>query len=175
MDGLPSKSTPGPRVFFGRLAVGHTVNKLWDMAFDYGLYPFVIYLFGLVCGFVIMAFISFIICWLLMMFYDWSKKDWLGIEAIKDLKQYNGPSRTGKWLSWVLRKSDIVACLFLSIQFDPFIVTVYLRRGRFGGMNRIDWRNFMLSWLIGNAYWSVVCFTGVSALVWIWRWVNTLV
>ena len=165
----------GPRAFISMVAIGHTINKIWDWAFDFGLYPLVIYIFGLVWGFVVMAVLSFIICWLLMKFYDWSKRDWLGIEAIKELKQYNGPSRTGKWLGWVLRKSDPVACLLLSIQFDPFIVTVYLRRGRFGGMNRIDWRNFMLSWLIGNAYWSVVCFTGVSALVWIWRWVNNLV
>ncbi len=39
--------------------------------------------------------------------------------------------------------------ILLSIKFDPFIVTVYLRRGRFGGMSRRDWQIFLLSWLIG--------------------------
>ncbi len=56
----------------------------------------------------------------------------------------------------------IYSDILLSIKFDPFIVTVYLRRGRFGGMSRRDWRIFLLSWLIGNAWWSVVCFTGLS-------------
>ena len=53
---------------------------------------------------------------------------------------------------WLLHRSDPVACVLLSIKFDPFIVTVYLRRGRFGGMSRRDWRIFLLSWLIGNAW-----------------------
>ena len=119
-----------------------------------------------------MAILSFIICWLTMKFYDWSQRDWLGLETIKDLKTYDGPHRSGRWIGWVLRKSDPVACVLLSIKFDPFIVTVYLRRGRFGGMNRADWKNFLLSWLIGNVYWSIVCFGGVSALVWLWTWIK---
>jgi hypothetical protein len=58
----------------------------------------------------------------------------------------------------------------LSIYFDPFIVTAYLRQGAFGGMTRRDWRIFLLSWLIANAWWSVVCFTGLSAVQWLWAW-----
>jgi hypothetical protein len=49
-------------------------------------------------------------------------------------------------------------------------VTVYLRRCRFGGMTRRDWKIFLLSWLIANAWWSVVCFTGLSAVQWLWAW-----
>jgi hypothetical protein len=53
-------------------------------------------------------------------------------------------------------------------------VTVYLRRGRFGGMTRRDWRIFLLSWLIGNAWWSIVVFTGLSAVQWLWAWVKAI-
>ena len=156
------------------LGLGHTVNQVSIWAFDYGLYPLVILALGLVWGFVVMAVLSFLVCWLTMKFYDWSQHDWLGIETIKELKHYDGPNRSARWLAWVLRKSDPVACLLLSIKFDPFIVTVYLRRGRFGGMTQTDWKNFVLSWLIGNAYWSLVCFTGVETVAGLWRWVTTL-
>lgn len=154
------------------LALGHTVNQVSIWIFDYGLYPVIMLWLGLVWGFVVMALLSFLYCWLTMRFYDWSKRDWLGIEAIKEIRQYEGTSRSRKWLAWVMQKSDPIACLLMSIKFDPFIVTVYLRRGRFGGMNRADWRNFLLSWLVGNAYWSIVCFTGVSVLTSAWTWIR---
>ena len=119
-----------------------------------------------------MSLISLLVCWLTMKFYDWSQRDWLGIEAIKSLKEYDGPNRLGRALGWIMRQSDPVACVLLSLRFDPFIVTVYLRRGRFGGMTRRDWRIFLLSWLIGNAWWSIVVFTGLSAVQWLWNWVK---
>jgi hypothetical protein len=49
-------------------------------------------------------------------------------------------------------------------------MTAYLRQGAFGGMTRRDWRIFLLSWLIANAWWSVVCFTGLSAVQWVLAW-----
>lgn len=159
----------------GELALGHTVNQLIVYGFDYGVYPLVILWLGLTRGFLVMALLSFAACWLTMRFYDWSKRDWLGIEAIKDIKEYNGPRRAAKALAWILRRSDAVACVLLSIKYDPFIVTVYLRRGRFGGMNQTDWRNFLLSWLISNVYWSIVCFGGVSALTWLWDRLKELI
>jgi hypothetical protein len=157
------------------LALGHSVNQIIIYGFDYGLYPFVILWLGLARGFVVMAILSLLTCWLTIIFYDWSRRDWLGIEAIKELKDYDGSNRYGRVIAWVLQKSDPVACILLSIKFDPFIVTVYLRRGRYGGMKRTDWRNFLLSSLIGNAYWSILCFGGVSALIWLWDRLKELI
>ncbi len=154
------------------LAFGHTVNQFIVYGFDYALYPFVIHRLGLGWGFVVMALLSLIVCWLTMKFYDWSQRDWLGIEAIKSLKDYSGDSRSGRFMAWLLRQSDPVACVLLSFKFDPFIVTAYLRQGAFGGMTRRDWRIFLLSWLIANAWWSVVCFTGLSAVQWLRAWMR---
>lgn len=151
------------------LALGHTVNQVICYSFDFGLYPLVIFWLGLGKGFAVMAFLSLLVCWLTMKFYDWSKRDWLGIEAVKSLKEYSGTNRSRKLLAWTLRRSDPVACVLLSIYFDPFIVTAYLRRGAFDGMTRRDWKIFLLSWFLGNAWWSVVCFTGLSALEWLWH------
>ena len=157
------------------LALGYTVNQIICYSFDFGLYPLVLLWLGLGWGFVVMAFLSLLICWLTMLFYDWSKRDWLGIEAIKSIKDYEGDNRAARWLAWALRKSDPVACFLLSIKYDPFIVTVYLRRGRYGGMSARDWRNFLLSLFIGNVWWSVACFSGISAIEWIWKFIKGLI
>jgi hypothetical protein len=162
------------RLRLTELALGHTVNQVICYSFDFGLYPLVIFWLGLGRGFVVMALLSFVACWLTMRFYDWSKRDWLGIEAVKELKNYAGESRAGRLLAWVLRRSDPIACVLLSIYFDPFVVTAYFRRGAFGGMNRRDWKIFLLSWFIANAWWSVVCFTGISAVEWLWKAVKHL-
>lgn len=152
------------------LTVGYTVNQVIVWIFDFVLYPFAIYRFGLGWGFAVMACLSFFACWLTMLFYDWSKRDWLGIEAIKGLKEYDGPNRSARWLAWAMRRSDPVACALLSVKFDPFIVTAYLRREHFGGMTRRDWRIFLLSWFIGNAWWSLLCYAGVETASGLWRW-----
>ncbi|MEI6214194.1 MAG: hypothetical protein WCP10_08820 [Desulfuromonadales bacterium] len=39
-------------------------------------------------------------------------------------------------------------------------------------MSSRDWRIFLWSWFIGNGYWAVTCWLGVSALEWVWRVVN---
>jgi hypothetical protein len=154
------------------LALGYSVNAVIIYSFDFGLYPLVMFWLGLWRGFVVMAALSFLVCWLTMVFYDWSKRDWLGIEAIKSLKDYDGQNRAGRWLAWVLRKSDPVACVLLSLKYDPFIVTIYLRRGAFGGMTARDWRMFLLSWFIGNAWWALLCYAGVESLAGLWHWLR---
>ncbi len=73
------------------------------------------------------------------------------------------PTRSGNPVS-VKRRNQVLPFIF--------IVTAYLRQGAFGGMTRRDWRIFLLSWLIGNAWWSVVCFTGLTAVQWLWAWVR---
>jgi len=138
-------------------------------AFDYLLYPFVIFKIGLLRGGIIMAFGSLIGCLISIKLYDWSKRDWLGIEKVKGWKDYSGPNRAGRFTAWVLKRSDPVARLLLTIKFDPFITTAYLRHGKYNGMTRRDWKIFFASWLIGNVWWSFACFGGVSALKWVWQ------
>jgi hypothetical protein len=157
------------RVRTAELVVGFTANKAQEYLFDYLLYPFVIFKLGLWRGGLVMALLSLVSCLLLLRFYDRLKRDWLGIEAVKGLKDYAGQSRFRRMAAWLLQRGEPVACLFLSIKFDPFITTLYLRRGSYNGMTRRDWKIFVASWLIGNVYWTFVCFGGVSALVWLWR------
>ncbi|MCK7474450.1 MAG: hypothetical protein MZV49_14915 [Rhodopseudomonas palustris] len=63
-------------------------------SFDYALYPFVIYSFGILAGGLIMMVLSFAACQLTLWFYDWSKHDWLGIEAVKSPERLRGRGRS---------------------------------------------------------------------------------
>lgn len=154
----------------GELTLGHAVNALMIWGFDYVMYPFVIWKIGLVRGGVLMAALSFVVCLLLIWFYDWSRHDWLGIEAVKGIREYRGTNWMGRRLAVLLNRGDWIACVILSIRYDPFITTIYLRQGAFEGMGRRDWKNFVLSWVLGNVYWSLLCFVGVESLSGLWRW-----
>ena len=151
------------------LSMGHVATKIQEYLFDYLLYPFVIFTMGVIRGAVVMSLLSLVACFLMLRFYDWSKRDWLGIEALKSLKDYDGSCLWRRIVAWLLLRSDPVACVLLSIKFDPFIVTTYLRKGHYGGMSTRDWRIFLLSWLVGNAYWSLLCFVGVETIFQLWR------
>jgi hypothetical protein len=151
----------------GELATGMVVMYFVNLAFDYLLYPYVIYRFGTLRGGVVMTFLSFLACLITLWFYDWSKRDWLGIEAVKSLKEYDGNKLAGKLTSWILQKSDPVVFLFLSLKFDPFITMVYLRHGAFNGMNKRDWQVFTGSLLFSNLYWIFICYSGISLVEWV--------
>lgn len=144
------------------LAAGLTANKLLEMAFDYALYPFVIYRLGIIKGGVVMLLLSYLACLLIIRLYDWSRRDWLGIETIKNLRGYAGDKRIGRLTSWVLQKSEAAIFVFLSIKFDAFITMIYFRQGAFNGMTTRDWRIFNGSLLFSNAYWTLACYLGVS-------------
>ena len=152
------------------LAVGLTASKAIDYLFDFALYPFVIYQLGILVGGLVMMLLSFLACLLTLWFYDWSKRDWLGIEAIKSLRGYEGDLKLGRLTGWLLRKSDPVIFLVLSLNYDPFITTAYLRHGAFNGMNRRDWRIFLGGTLVANVYWTLACFLGISLVEWAWGW-----
>lgn len=154
------------------LGLGLLVNTLiFNYAFDYLLYPFVIWKLGVFKGGLVMTVLAGLTCHLMFIFYDWSKKDWLGIETIKSLKNYDGSGRIGKITSWVLRRSNPFILLFLSIKYDAFITTAYLRPGshQYNGLGRRDWQIFLASLVISNAYWTLASFMGISFFEWAWK------
>lgn len=157
---------------FIELVLGLSIKNLTDRAFDYLLYPFVVYKLGILKGGIIMTLLSFIACILTMKFYDWSKRDWLGIETIKSLKNFDGKKKIGRLTSFILQKSDPIIFLFLSIQYDPFITTAYLRSGKFNGMNKRDWTVFMSSLIFSNAYWTLACYMGITLVEWGWKTIS---
>jgi hypothetical protein len=142
--------------------IGLSIHHVLEYAFDYVLYPYVIYRLGLIIGGLAMGLLSLLDCLLLLWIYDKLKRDWLGIEYIKGLRHYEGPSRWRHWLGRQLSRSDALAFVLLSLRFDPFITTAYLRHGSYGGLKSRDWRIFFGSVVLCNASWALVCFGGVE-------------
>ena len=159
----------------GLIAIGQTFNAIFDQIFDYWLYIPIIALWGPYKGGAALTIADIIISLLFIKFYDWAKKDWLGLEAVKEIKEF-GPawikrlsfkSRIGRivyWpfskisllVLWVIRMGDVPAFFAISMTRDPFITTVYLRKKSYGGMGKRDWRIFFASAIIGNAWWILV-------------------
>ena len=142
--------------------------------FDYFLYPLVIWKFGILKGGAVMMVLSGLICYAIILFYDWTKKDWLGIETIKEIKDSKGESWVGRFFRWIVRRSDGILLVFLSIKFDPLITMLYMRNGayQYNGLNRRDWTIFIISIVIGNVYWTLAAYMGVSAVEYVWKYVT---
>lgn len=150
----------------GILGVGLSANWIMVWTFDFIIYPFVIYFFGLFWGGLIMIVLSFVVCYLTLLFYDWAKKDWIGIETIKNLKHFETKTLLGKWVQNLLKKSDLLVFLIISIKFDPFITVIYMRHGAnlFNGLSTRDWKIFLSSLFVGNIYWIFVAYTGITLI-----------
>ena len=175
LDNNPTTHRPGSlRERAAVLGVGLLGGQAINWAFDYLLYPYVLWRFDLWYGCIIMTLLSALACYLMLLFYDWSKKDWLGIETIKDLKHGEGQRRFLRCIGSLLHRSDWLAMLVLSIQFDPFVAVAYLRPGsyHFNGLTRREWGLFWASVLVSNLYWSFIAFTGITAFRWLWDWVS---
>jgi len=157
------------------LLVGITVNSvIFNYAYDYLFYPFVIWKLGVVNGAMVMIPLSTLVCYLLLLFYDWSKKDWLGLESIKQVREYGGSSKAGKFFSFILKKGDLAAMILLSLQFDPFITTAYMRHGsgQYNGLSARDWKIFFSSVVISNSFWVAVTYGGITAVQNIWKMIT---
>lgn len=118
-----------------------------------------------------MTFASLVVCYASLLFYQWTKQDWLGIETLKDIPDISSPNKWRRLLARLLERGDWITLLALSIWFDPFITVIFMRHGafQFNGLSRRDWRIFFISLLIGNAWQSIITLTGLSVLQWIWR------
>lgn len=146
------------------IAFLHIVNTL----FDYALYPFVIYSAGPIRGGIIMTILSLFACLAILTVYDLTKKDWLGMEAMRSLRFRHPRNTIEKAVRWLLNRSDPVAFVALSLYYDPFITTVWLRNIQYGGLSRRDWRIFLSSLLLANAFWTISCWLGVNFFLWLW-------
>ena len=156
----------------GAVSIGIPVYlTLGTWGFDYLLYPSVLVWLGPLWGGVVMTVLSAILCYLSFLFYDWSKQDWLGIEALKGLREGRGKSWFGKIFSWVFRKGDLAMLILLSIKVDPFVAVIYMRhgQGKYNGLSKRDWKIFIASFIISNLYWILSLSFLIGGAKWIWN------
>lgn len=140
---------------FATFGAGVAIKKALDYGFDYALYPIALLYFGYVWGGVIMTIGSVFLNLAVIRAYDWSKRDWLMLETLKDLKLKSEGHGVGGLVGWVLRKGDVPAFFFLSWIEDSIVVTLYLRHGvsQFNGLARRDWFIFWASTIVSNLFW----------------------
>ena len=100
-------------------------------------------------------------------FYDWSKKDWFGIEYIKSTKLYSGSNPLKRLSKFVLTKTPLpIQLALLSTKFNSFMVTALLRDWgeTYDGLGKRDWAIFWSSYLVAQKYLIGVIGSGVFAI-----------
>jgi len=55
------------------------------------------------------------------------------------------------------------------VSLTIFVITAYLRHGKFNGMSKRDWAIFMGSLIISNVYWTLACYMGITLFEWGWK------
>ena len=154
------------RYRLGTIGLGVVANKLFVWGWNYGVYPLVLWFGGLLWGSLLMVGLNFAANYGTLRFYDWAKRDWLGIELAKEFKDYAGSSRFWRLTGRFMSRTDWLALPVLSLLSDPFITTAYLRRGanRYDGMGRREWRIFLTSFVISTGAWIAVTYGGLTLL-----------
>lgn len=150
----------------GIIAIGYTGKRVEEFLFDWLLYGVVVVksmehwgpYYGSIVAFFIMSPLSALACYAYIRFYDWAKKDWLGLETIEELREKEASA--GWFMRHIVRftkMGDIPMFFGLSILTDPFVTTVYFRRGAhlYNGLSKRDWKIFWSSVLFSNAYWTL--------------------
>jgi hypothetical protein len=148
--------------------------KLWGIGigsyyvftwvYDYIIITGLLLYFGYLKGGLVALFVSMLIDFLTLKFYDWFKRDWLALETIKELNDKKG--FIGKIFRFVHNKGSVLTVLILSFFLNAFIVTTYMRNGayEYNGLKKRDWIIFMSSSVIGNGYWILMFAGGITLI-----------
>lgn len=159
----------------GRWSVGHLAVRLEEYAFDYVLYPFMLYqgggllvgwLFdmfgrnapatpavGYWLGFGLMTGASVMLNLTYVRVYDRMQTDWFGFEALKKAQESLIPSRfrAGSWRA----AARLMAFVYLSAWHNPLFATLFMRRASNPyEMSEGDWPVFWSAVLIANLGWA---------------------
>lgn len=147
----------------GILALGLTVNAAIVYGYDFAVYPYLIITYGLLLGWLYAVIGSIVLCLGTLWFYDITKQDWLGIETIKSIRDEPATGRIRRFFQNIANRGDALAFIFLCLKYDPFIVTVYMRRGSGNHtMSARDWKIFWASIVVSNIWWGIAVFGAIE-------------
>lgn len=165
----------------GRLTLGHTVKKLEEYLFDWVLYGTVVawctYTFGVYDGsimaFVLMTPLALFVNTLWLAFYNWSKVDWFGLEAVREFEEAaRKGGRIARTAYALLKAGKVPAFFVLSIFGDPFLTIVYLRKkdSSYTKLSTRDRYVLIASALVSNAYWTLRWTVLIEIVKYVWEW-----
>lgn len=153
----------GAHLRLAAAGAGVSANLATSYAFYYILYPFVIWKYGLLAGGIILTAVSFTACLAALMAYSRTRDDWFGLDALK--KKLRAGAGKGRLRTALARAGGPLAFVLLTIKFDPFVTTAFMRRGpREASLTSRDWAIFAGSVVFANGYWMLVMHAGGSAL-----------
>ncbi len=152
----------------GILAIGLSANAAMAWGYDFVVYPYLLVTYGL-WGWVYAVLGSIGLCVLTLWFYDLTRQDWLGVEALKLVRDTPARGRIRRWFHTLASRGDMAAFFLLSLRYDPFITTIYMRRGSGNyAMSARDWKVFWASVAVANGWWGIVVFGVIGAFT---KWV----
>lgn len=146
----------------GILILGLTGNAMIVNGYDYVVYPFLIANFGLVQGWFYACTGSIILCLLSLWFYDATKQDWFGLEAVKLLRDGPAAGKIRQFFQRIANRGDALAFVVLSLRGDAFLTTVYMRRGSDYQMSSRDWKIFWGSLFLSEIFWGLFIFGAIE-------------
>lgn len=158
-------------VWLAIVLTGNAAMKIEEIVFDLFVYGAVSrnwnHFLGMpgapLATFVTMVPISVVICLSLIKLYDLSGQDWLGFEAVKEIRDSaEGKGPIKGFFRRVLQGSDLGAFFLLSCWGSPFQTTAYLRKKEdaYHRLTARDWRIFLASVLVSNGFWTMVWILG---------------
>ncbi len=167
---------------------------IFNFLFDDIAYPYAIFKWGALVGGGSMAVTASTICFAWILWYEWMGEDWLGVNVVEDIKKKSVGwiSRLDNWAKksfwllplrivlyiparlfllvlWAIKKNDVLAFIVLNVYVDPFVTTVFLRHGRFGGLTKKDWLIFCGSLVFSNGYWIVRNVVLIDIIKFVWH------
>lgn len=168
------------------VAAGYSIYAILNELYDTVLWPVVQGRYG-IGGAVSMSVGALVINFLVLSVYQRQKVDWLGVGVVDALVNrttqtakrflahptWTGtflyiPGRVLQFFVWAL-KSAWLGFLVLSLVTDSFITTAFLRRGRFGPLERRDILVFLASSTLSCAFWVLWNAGVVAVFLGLWR------
>lgn len=146
------------------LTIGNIVNIAISYAVSYVSFTFLIIEFGPILGLILAWLLSFIVFYVMILFYAWTKKDWIGIAKLRaNLMKEKHKNFFSRILAYANEKGEIFFFIALSIKLGPFTSLLYMRGPNdYSKMNRRDWKIFFLGYFITNIFTSIAVLLGLE-------------
>jgi hypothetical protein len=142
--------------------LGLTANAAMSYGYDFIVYPYLLAVYGL-WGWLYAVIGSIVLCLGTLWFYDLTKQDWICLETIKGVRDGEAKGKLRKFFQNLATRGDWMAFVFLSLRYDPFITTVYMRKGTENyTMTARDWKIFWAGMVVSNGYWGLLVFGAIE-------------
>lgn len=164
---IPRQNTAATLTFIGCC---HLLYHVSHWFFDYVLYIYVVYNWGMLLGGGIMMALSFLLCAITLSVYERMQIDFMGIGALQEWQTKNAKTLSGRLFSHI-NKNKTAVFIFLCVFGDPFILTAYFKQGRFNGLIFQDWLLLVLSALCCNLYWIAATAFLSHGTMNLWQWI----